>query len=438
MITDKVTNTPKEKVRELQRTLYRAAKANRKRKFGVLYDKVWRRDILLEAAKRVLSNKGVPGVDGQAVEEIRAYGVEKFVAELQEELREKSYHPGQVLRRYIPKPNGKVRPLGIPTVKDRIVQMAVKLVIEPIFEADFQMCSFGYRPKKSAQDARAVTTYFIVGGAKWILDVDLKSYFDTIPHDKLMVLLQERVYDKWVLRLIRWWLEAGILDGNEVKNPEMGSPQGSVISPLLSNIYLNLVDRTWYEKGYQTRRDKWEGALIRYADDILTLCKTEGAARYYKQKLVSLFEQMGLKVNEEKTRIVHIKSGFDFLGYHFTEGKSWKGKPCTISYPSVKAMQTMRTNVKNTIRSQHLSGSIKEVIDKMNPVIRGWGQYFRCSNAGECFGKMDYYIQNQIRLWMRRKHNRKWSQGYKEYPAGNFYKLGLHKLSGTTQYKIAC
>lgn len=194
MITQKVINTPKEKVRRLQRALYRAAKANRKRKFGVLYDKVWRWDILMEATKRVLSNKGCPGVDGQTVEEIRTYGVERFVTEIQKELREKTYHPDQVLRKYIPKPNGKLRALGIPTVKDRIIQMAVKLVIEPICEADFQMCSFGYRPKKSAQDAKAVITYIIVGGAKWVLDVDLEAYFDTIPHDRLMVLVQERVH----------------------------------------------------------------------------------------------------------------------------------------------------------------------------------------------------------------------------------------------------
>ena len=435
MITQKVINTPKEKVRKLQRTLYRAAKANRKRKFGVLYDKVWRWDILMEATKRVLSNKGCPGVDGQTVEEIRTYGVERFVAEIQKELREKTYHPDQVLRKYIPKPNGKLRALGIPTVKDRIIQMAVKLVIEPIFEADFQMCSFGYRPKKSAQDARAVITYIIVGGAKWVLDVDLKAYFDTIPHDKLMVLVQERVHDKWILRLIRWWLKAGILDGNEIKDSKIGSPQGGVISPLLSNIYLNLVDRTWYKNGYQSRRNEWEGVLIRYADDILTLCKTEEAARYYKQELVRLFEQMGLQINEERTRIVQVRSGFDFLGYHFREGKSWAGKPCTISYPSAKAMNTIRTNVKTVIRSQRLSDSLKEVIGKLNPVLAGWGQYFRCSNAGECFGKADYYVQNQLRLWMRRKHARKWSQSYRKYPAGIFYKLGLHKLSGTTIYK---
>jgi len=416
-------------VRELQCTLYRAAKANPERTFGVLYDKVWRWDVLMEAARRVLSNRGGPGVDETTVAELKAYGVERFVAECQEELRQKQYRPDKVLRHYIRKANGKMRPLGIPTLKDRITQMAVKLVIEPLFEADFQACSFGCRPKKSAHEATGAIRYVIRGGRKWILDVDLKSYFDTIPHDKLLILVQERVRDPWVLRLIRWWLTAGVLEDGQLTTPETGSPQGGVISPLLSNVYLNLVDRLWVKRGYSERADGWEGVLVRYADDMVVLCRKESAAQFYKEQLVNFFTRMGLTMNEEKTRTVHVQEGFDFLGIHHREAKSWKGHPFTLAFPSAKAMVQVRAKIKDAIRSQGLQSSLQEVIEQLNPVLRGWGEYFSRTNAAQCFQKVDQYALEQLYLWWCRKHTCKWELRTGRIPASLFIKAGLYRLS---------
>ena len=434
MIARKAIPTPKERVRVLQRALYRAAKAKPQRTFGVLYDKVHRWDILMEAARRVLSNKGGPGVDGQTISDLKTYGVERFLKELQAELQEKRYDPNSVRRTWIPKANGKMRPLGIPTLKDRIVQMATKLVIEPLFEADFQRCSFGFRPGKSTHDARRIIQYVIYGGAKWVLDVDLKNYFDSIPQDRLMELVRERVSDTQVLRLIRWWLEAGILDNGQITRSLAGTPQGGVISPLLANIYLNWIDEKWSRKGYPYRRDKWEGVLIRYADDMVVLCRNEQAAQFYKKELTALFAHLGLQINEEKTGIVRATQGFNFLGFHIREAKSWSGKPCTLSFPSPKAMITARTKIKAEIRSHLLSEAVTKVIEGVNPLLRGWGAYFRKTNAARSFDKLDHYTLSQLRLWMRRKHHRKASQGYTEYPVHLFYKLGLIRLNGTTTY----
>ncbi|MBA3916326.1 MAG: group II intron reverse transcriptase/maturase [Acidobacteriales bacterium] len=429
MIAPKAKPTPKEKVRQLQRALYRAAKANRERTFGVLYDKVWRQDVLLEATRRVVSNRGGPGVDEQTVAALKAYGVERFITETQEELRLKRYRPDRVLRHYIRKANGTMRPLGIPTLKDRIIQMAVKLVIEPLFEADFQACSFGFRPKKSAPEATQMIRYVVKGGAKWVLDVDLKSYFDTIPHDKLMILVQERVTDVWTLRLIRWWLKAGVLEDGQVTTPALGSPQGGVISPLLSNVYLNLVDRIWVKRGYQDRHNGWEGTLVRYADDMVVLCRTEEAARFYKGQLANLLGRMELSLNEEKTQTVRVKEGFNFLGIHHREAKSWSGRPFSLAMPSAKAMVNVRAKIKDTIKSQGLQSSLNEVIATLNPVLRGWSEYFRRTNAARSFQDIDRYTSEQLHLWMCRKHASKWALRSRGIPVQLFHKAGLLPLS---------
>lgn len=425
------------RVRVLQRTLYRAAKADSRRRFGVLYDKVWRRDVLDEAVRRVLANKGSAGVDGQTVEGLKDYGVVRFVDELQAELREKRYHPNAVRRCFIPKPDGRQRPLGIPTLKDRIVQMAVNLVIGPIFEADFRACSYGFRPKRSAHDAHRVVRHRITGGVKYVVDVDLKGYFDTIPHEKLLVLVKERISDKWILRLIRWWLKAGVLDGGRVEEPTAGTPQGGVISPLLANIYLNLVDRIWERRGYQGRRGRWTGALVRYADDLVVLCRTREAADFYQSTLRHLFGRMGLTLNEEKSRIATVEAGFDFLGLHFREGFSRGGKPrrFALSFPCRKAMKAVRRRIKEVIRRHPLSAPLDEVIGPVNAVLRGWGTYFCHSNASQHFRRIDLYTLDQLRLFLRRKHQAKAMRFRQRYPMGYFYRvLGLRCLVGTVRH----
>lgn len=444
MTAQKAQCTPRtkvrESVRELQRTLYRAAKADPRRRFGILYDKVFRRDVLVEATRRVLANRGASGVDGQTVEQLRAYGVERFVDALQEDLRAKRYQPSAVRRVYIPKPDGRQRPLGIPTLRDRVAQMAVKIVIEPLFEADFTDCSWGFRPNRSAHGAHEVIRRTIVKGAHFVVDVDLKSYFDTIDHEKLMGLVGERVTDKWVLRLLRGWLKAGVLEDGTIRSAVAGTPQGGVISPLLANIYLNRLDRWWNRQGIAQRADSWQGVLVRYADDLVILTRTEEAARRYFGWLENLFGRMGLTINREKTRIARVAEGFDFLGLTFKEGQGrGTGRRFALSYPRRKAMQAVRQKIKETVRRHPLSAPIGEVIADVNRVLDGWGNYFAWSNANRHFGKIDRHAIDQVRLFLRRKHHRKHSRGHRDWPALSLYrKLGLIRLTGSLTRRRSC
>ncbi|HGI1850785.1 TPA: group II intron reverse transcriptase/maturase [Streptococcus agalactiae] len=318
-----------EKVQVFQRKIYLSTKADNKRKFGVLYDKVYRKDILKVAWFYVKRNKGSAGIDDFTIEEIEAYGVQKFLDEIEDQLRNKKYQPKAVKRVYIPKANGKKRPLGIPTVRDRVVQTAVKIVIEPIFEADFQKFSYGFRPKRSANQAIREIYKYLNYGCEWVIDADLKGYFDTIPHDKLLLLVKERVTDKSIIKLLSLWLEAGIMEDNQVRSNILGTPQGGVISPLLANIYLNALDRYWKNNRLEGRGH--DAHLIRYADDFVILC-SNNPKKYY-QYAKQRIDKLGLTLNEEKTRIVHATEGFDFLGYTLRKSNLTKVvsiKPTTI------------------------------------------------------------------------------------------------------------
>lgn len=424
----------REDVRVLQRGLYRAAKAQSGRRFGVLYDKVYRADVLWLAWERVRENRGAPGVDGQTIEEIERAGVGLFLEGLAAELREKRYRPNRVRRTYIPKPGKKEkRPLGIPVVKDRVVQAAVKMVIEPIFEADFQPCSYGFRPKRDAHQAMEAVAKYVNYGCTQVIDADLKGYFDSIPHDKLMSIIARRVSDVWILRLIRWWLKAGVVEDDRVTYSDTGTPQGGVISPLLSNIYLNELDRLWTERGYNSIR--YEAHLVRFADDIVVLCRKD-VGRFYAEFKVEV-ERLGIELHEGKTRVVDAREGFDFLGMRFRYRRSRRGKMNCYKWPTPKAVSRVKEKVQRAIGGRG-NWQLAEAIRRVNPIVRGWGNYHRYGNSFEQFEKVDRYVRWRLR-WRYYVEHGKRRRGMRDFPRDLYREEGLHRLRGTIRrYGAAC
>jgi group II intron reverse transcriptase/maturase len=401
----------------LQRALYRTAKTQPKRRFTLLYDKVCRPDVLREAWERVKANGGAAGVDKQSITDVVDYGVERFLDELREQLTTGTYRVANVRRVYIPKPGqpGKTRPLGIPTVTERVVQMAVKLVIEPLFEADFLPCSHGFRPQRTARMALSEIVVAVRNGYEHVVDVDLSSYFDTIDHAKLLALVERRVGDTRVLRLIRAWLKAGVLEEGRVTHPYRGSPQGGVISPLLSNIYLHEVDRQWCTA---TSRPTGGVILVRYADDMVLLARTEQQAHAAWERLQTQFEDLHLQVNQEKSRLTNVADGFAFLGFEFRRPP----KRPLYMFPRQKAVKHIGERARDTIRSIPSSGTLHEVIKKLNPVLNGWCTYFRVGTSNRVFHKVDYLVRDQITIWLRRKFQCTW-----RYAKGRWHYEFLHR-----------
>lgn len=429
----KPANYTKVKVRELQRTLYLAAKANAKRKFHALYDKVYRSDVMWEAWKRVKANRGSAGIDGVTIQHIvQEYGEAQFVQDTQRQLIENTYRPKPVRRRDIPKGDGKTRPLGIPVIQDRLVQMATKIVLESVFEADFKDCSFGFRPKRSAKQAiQRIHKTVNYGRVYWVVDVDITGYFNNISHDKLLTLVEQRVNDRRVLKLIRKWLKAGVMKDKQYEETEIGSPQGGVISPLLANIYLNYLDTKW-EKQFSHL-----GTLVRYADDLVILCEKKTQALEAIQVLKAVFGKLELTMNTDKSKLVNLwldREGFDFLGFHhrrlpklFKAGKFYDLR----SFPSKKAMKKMRAKVKEvTAPRSRLFWSPRQMVDKLNPIIQGWKNYYGSVDpavSNQYLKKVDWHIIRRLTLYWNKKYKRK--HLHQRRVAEVFSSMGLKRAS---------
>lgn len=423
----KAENTRLDKVQVLQRKLYLAAKTNPKRKFGVLYDKVCREDVLRAAYAQVRANKGAPGIDQQSFEMIeKEVGVGTFLSELRAKLVAKRYKPLPVRRVYIPKADGTQRPLGIPVIADRVVQGAVKIAIEPLFEAVFKDFSYGFRPRKNAHQALREIYKWLNFKCHWVVDADLKSYFDTIPHDKLLLTVQSKVIDRSVVKLIAMWLKAGVMEEMSVRTATTGTPQGGVISPLLANLYLHWLDQTWDKRKFGERVH--DAHLVRYADDFVILCKER--PDFYLEQARQVLDRLGLTLNAKKTRVLNVEAEpFDFLGHRFTVRPSKKtGKQNTFYHPSPKAMNSIKKKVREIVQTgQHweLPLLIKE---RINPLLRGWGNYFKMGNSRKHFVSIANYTTYILCIMLRKKHKKR-SKGWRDHPPSWFYDYhGLFKL----------
>jgi RNA-directed DNA polymerase len=430
---------PVDKVRQLQRHLWIAAKRSPERRCHALMDRIWRRDVLQAAWRRVKANRGAAGVDRETLEAVEHYGVERMLDELQAALQAGTYRPWPVLRRYIPKPDGRQRPLGIPTVRDRVAQMATTIVLEPIFEADFRASSYGFRPKRSATQALETLRVQGTRGGNHVLDADIRDYFGGIDQTKLLKLVALRISDRRVLKLLRQWLTAGVMDDGQRRETLAGTPQGGVISPLLSNIYLHVLDRVWEDKCAAL------GTLVRYADDFVVMCDTKTQVEEARRRVAHVLTRLGLELHPEKTRLVDLSrggEGFDFLGCHLRKrmsGPIWERTRQRVYYlhrwPSQRAMRRVRQRVRDLTPRRRCHEDFRDVIADVNPVLRGWGQYYRTGNAANHFTDLDAYVVRRLRVLRTKRAGGRLAAGQVERWDRPFFEaLGLCRLRGTIQY----
>jgi group II intron reverse transcriptase/maturase len=419
-----------DKVRELLRTLYRAAKADPGRRFHALHDKVYRSDVLERAWELVRANRGAAGIDKQTIADVEEHGVAKLLDELAADLKDGRWRPLPARRVFIPKPGREeLRPLSIPAVRDRVVQAAVKIVIEPIFEADMLECSFGFRPGRSAHDALQVVVDESWHGRRWVAESDIANCFEAIPHEALMSAIEERIVDRHILKLLRAMLRAGVLENGSVKRTGTGTPQGGVISPVLCNVYLHRLDRQWARRG--------TGVLIRYADDLLVMCRTEQEAKGALAALAMILGELGLELKQAKTRIVHLREGgegFDFLGFHhrYVRGNTARSRHLTflVRWPSRQAMQHARRRIREITARERLPLPVEDIVQDLNRFLAGWAGYFRYGNSAQFFDKIQLHAVNRLSIYVANRHQRNRRFGWWAVARQSPNHLGLIDLNG--------